>query len=698
MTDTVRDILSAGGAVERVLGSGYEPRDEQLRMADAVTRAMASKSHLAVEAGTGVGKSFAYLVPAIERATRHDEIVVVATNTIALQEQLVNKDIPLLQRALAEETGAEPTGQRTPLRPVLVKGRGNYVSLRRLKLASERQDRLLTDAASRRSLHVIEDWAYDTEDGTLATLPPLERPGVWDRAQSDSGNCMGRRCPTYEQCFYQNARREMERGNLLICNHALFFSDLSLRSQSDGAGFLPRYDQVILDEAHMIEDVAADHFGVSLTEGRVMHLLGMLYHERTHKGFLAHLRLNAGDDALAERAVHAVLDAAEASRAFFGQVTDLWDAGRLPGGRIRQPDCIENPLTDAMNALALSLRRLKEAAPNEPDRFELNAYAQRAAAIADHAETLITHALPGACYWVEVGAGDDDAGRRGRNRRVSIACSPTEVAPILKEHLFGGDFGVIMTSATLATRTASADEPAEHAETAFAHFATRTGCEGADTLQLGSPFDHARQMQVHVDATMPAPGAGSSGDESYPRAIVTRVLEHAEAVGGGVFCLFTSFRTLEACARMIADPLEALGYPLLVQGRGPGAGSRGALLEAFREAGDAVLFGAASFWQGVDVRGEALRCVVITRLPFEPPDRPLTEARVERIRARGGDPFREDALPRAAIRFKQGVGRLIRAADDRGRVVILDPRVVTKPYGSLFLRALPEGVEPVVER
>ena len=685
MTDLVADMLEAGGAVARVLGASHEPRPQQLRMARAVEQAMAGRSHLAVEAATGVGKSFAYLVPAIARAVHNDETVVVATNTIALQEQLLKKDIPLLHRALPDDLAGR-------LRPVLVKGRGNYLSIRRLQLASARQDQLLGDAASRRSLHVIEDWAYDTEDGTLSTLPALERPAVWDRVQSDAGNCMGRKCPTYDKCFYQSARRDMERANLLICNHALFFSDLALRARYDGAGFLPRYQHVVLDEAHMIEDVASDHFGASLSEARVMHLLSILYQGRTNKGYLAHFKGHAD---LVDRAIHCVNRSEDAAHELFDAIAEANDRGKFDAGRIREPEAVENPLTPAMNDLSLALRRIREAlnedgASAEADRFELNSYAIRAGEIASVAEILVAQTMPGCCYYIEASEGE---GRARGKRRLRLACSPVDVAPALREHLFLDDVSVTMTSATLSTRTIDDDEPTEHAEAAFAHFTRRVGCEGAATLQLGSPFDHANQMSFHVDRTMPEPGYGRAANETHVRELVARVLEHTDDVGGGVFVLFTSFALLDNVAAHLEPALEALGYPLFVQGRGPGAASRTALLEAFRDAGNGVLLGAASFWQGVDVRGDALRCVIITRLPFDPPDRPLTAARLEAIRERGGDPFREESIPRALIRFKQGVGRLIRSAEDRGRVVVLDPRILTKGYGKLFQRVMPPGVE-----
>jgi ATP-dependent DNA helicase DinG len=685
----IEQVLGGGGLVAGVLGAGYEARPEQLRMAAAVARTLEARSHLVVEAGTGVGKSFAYLVPSIERCLR-GEVVVVATNTIALQEQLLGKDVPLLAGTLGGE------GWSGELRAVLAKGRGNYLSVRRLRLASERQDRLLPDAASRRSLHVIEDWAYGTEDGSLSTLPALERPGVWSAVQSDSGNCMGRKCPTYDRCFYQSARRELENANLIVTNHALFFADLAMRAASGGdIGVLPRYDHVVLDEAHMIEDVAADHFGLSLSEGRVTHLLSALYHPRTGKGYLGNLELAAGDLQPIERAVQGVHRAEAASRAFFESWIELERSGAARGGRVREPGAVENTLTPAMNELVQQIRRLKEALPEggagEADRYELNAYAVRGKEIADAAEALTSHLIPGCCYWVETG-GDPGEARPGRSRRVTVACSPIEVGPLLKAHLFEPRFSVVMTSATLATRTVEPDEPAERAETAFAHFLARVGCEGAETMQLGSPFDHAAQVEFFADRSMPEPGFGRAA-AGFERALVSRVLEHVEATGGGAFVLFTAYSLLDRAAALLEGPLASLGYPMFVQGRGPGAGSRTALLEAFRESGNGVLLGAASFWQGVDVRGEALRNVIITRLPFDPPDRPLTEARLERIAERGGNPFVEDSIPRAVIKFKQGIGRLVRSHTDRGRIVVLDPRIVTKPYGRAFVRALPAGVE-----
>jgi ATP-dependent DNA helicase DinG len=697
---TVESILSPSGPLAGTLGSTFEPRPEQLQMAKAVWETLEGKSHLLVEAGTGVGKSFAYLVPAILRAIHHGETVVIATNTIALQEQLVTKDIPLLQALLDEGAdGNDPT--RRPLKPVLVKGRGNYVSIRRLKLASQRQEKLFPDPATRRSLHVIEDWAQDTLDGTLSTLPQLERPGVWDKVQSDSGNCMGRKCPEYQTCFYQNARRMMDGANILICNHALFFSDLALRSQE--VGFLPKYDHVILDEAHGVEDVASDHFGISLTEGRVMHLLTTLYHPRTGRGYLSQLGLAAGDAETTDRLIRLTTEAMDASRAFFDSLATLAQQtakqgpdkpafGKGPGGsfgaasaRIRAAGAVENVLTDAMNNLTIRLRSMREACKNDQDQYELNAYAIRASEIADDAAALVDQTLPGCAYWVETGAASDESSFQ----KVTFACSPVEVGPLLKERLFSKEHSVILTSATLSTRRVREDETRESAEMAFNHTISRLGCEGARTLQLGSPFDHAQQAELIIDASTGAP-TGSGSQQSYTDQLADRIVHHVRETEGGAFVLFTSFATLNAVARRIRGRLEMLGLPMFAQGLD---GSRQAILESFRSNERSVLLGAASFWQGVDVRGRGLRNVIITKLPFDPPDRPLTEARTELMQSRGQDPFREDALPRAIMKFKQGFGRLIRSRSDHGRVVVLDSRIVTARYGMQFLKALPEGMK-----
>lgn len=667
-------MFAHGGPLARELGPRFEPRSEQLQMAAAVRRALGDRTSLMVEAGTGVGKSLAYLVPAIERivASGGVERVVVATNTIALQEQILGKDVPLLQRVFAPPgPDGQPDIAAAPFRAELVKGRGNYLSVRRLALASQRQEKLFLDEPARRSLHVIEDWAYSTTDGTLSTLPPIERAGIWDRVQSDSGNCMGKKCPTYEKCFYQSARRRMEAANLLICNHAVFFADLALRAHD--AGFLPEYHHVILDEAHMVEDVACEHFGRTLSEGRLRHLLGGLWAPRRRKGFLASVRAGAGAEQTLARCVALSEQAEDATDRFFQSLVRMV-GGEVGSVRLRADHEIENVITPAFTELSLALKRLKDALLVEEDRYELNALALRAASIADDANALCQREIPGCVYWVDVNAAD-------RAVRVSLAASPIEVAPLLRAQLFGAGVSVVLTSATLTT--AGASDSGERA--GFQHPRSRLGADHASTLALGSPFDHRAQMQLHVDTTMPDPRA-----PNYGARLAASILRHIDETDGGAFVLFTSFKAMHEAAASLGPQLQERGHPVWVQGKGA---SRTAMLGEFRAHDRGVLFGTASFWQGVDVPGRALRNVIITRLPFDPPDRPLTQARLELVESRGGNPFMEESLPRAIIRFKQGFGRLIRTAGDSGRVVVLDPRLVTARYGRLFLQALPEGVK-----
>ena len=600
-----------------------------------------------VEAGTGVGKSLSYLLPAALVAAREKKKIVVATHTKALQEQLVKHDLPVV-RAVLEEQGL-------PLNYFLLMGSANYLCLSRLERSGVHQSDLFDSPDEQASAADLREWAKTGTSGCRSEIPLKVAQHVWEEVCRDPDICLGRRCALKEACLYRKDIELAKQADVLVVNQHLYFAGMPI----------PAFDAVIFDEAHNLEEVAAAYLGFSFSDRQVKRLLDDIYNPKSGRG-LARRLTRPPANWLAEMR-QAVSDANFASKIFFQDIADKlgFEAfdGKMPGKakRLRESNIVPNALLQPLLALTALLAQAVAYSQSDLEEAEIKVYSKRCLALAEHLKVFLDCKGTEHAYWVEVSYSK-------RNPAITLHRAPVDVSDDLRANLFGNDYPVILTSATLAV------------DGSFEMTKKRLGLDHPAELLLNSPFDYERQAVVYVPDGIPDP----IDAKAYEAAVIKECGKLPAAVDGGIFLLFTSWLLLtkaySALSGKFPDRLLFRQGDKLPQ----------QLLTDFKRAGNGILFATDTFWQGIDVPGQALACVVIARLPFLSPDTPLEEARQEWMAARGMNVFNEYTLPKAVVKFRQGFGRLIRSKTDFGAVVVLDPRIQTKRYGVKFLRSIPK--------
>jgi ATP-dependent DNA helicase DinG len=673
----VSEIFSPEGLLSKA--KNFEYRPQQQEMAVAVAQALEGRGHLMVEAGTGVGKSLAYLIPAILFAIAKKKKAVISTHTINLQEQLTEKDLPMLAKILPVEFNF-----------TMLKGRQNYLCTKRLHKAMQQSSHLFTSPEAQ-ELQRIQEWSQETADGSLSDFETEPDHKVWQQVCSERGICSPKACgyasdfaKDHPVCFFQRARRRILSADVLVLNHTLFFTLLGSLEEEIKGGILFKNDFVIFDEAHTVEGVAAKHIGMSVSSGQIRFSLQRLWNPKTEKGLLALLRQGPTIELVAsllgqsDQFFQTVEGACEElarkrtssfSAAFQRSWTEL---------RIRKPDLAPDNLTLPIARLREAISLLVQGSEDQETGQELLECNRRLLELREALAGFLGQGMDDFVYWVE---------RTGKTQKnLALHAAPVDISDFLRRRLFGTETSVIMTSATLSTKNDQENSGAARKSATsldgIKYVAHRVGGESASLLQVGSPFDYERQMRLFVVRKMPDPR-----EEGYTNALVHWIEHFIAQTHGKAFVLFTNFKLMLEVGERMEPFFQRLGVECFIQGTGT---PRSVMLEKFKGDTDSVLFGTDSFWQGVDVPGESLSNVIITRLPFAVPDHPLIEARVENIEARGGNAFMEFSLPEAILKFRQGVGRLIRSKADNGIVVVLDNRVLTKRYGEAFLRAVPK--------
>ncbi|MBL7070752.1 MAG: DEAD/DEAH box helicase [Candidatus Omnitrophica bacterium] len=644
--DTIVDLkektlgaLGDGGVISQNLSS-YEFRPQQLDMARGICDAIESNKHLIVEAGTGIGKSLSYLIPCIYHAVDKDQKIVISTYTKTLQNQLFLKDIPFLKEALGLDFGY-----------ALCLGSENYLCPRRLN--RDHTYDLFDSGPRLEELRRLVRWSTESESGIRSDLDFMPSEGLWDGVCRDPDLCMGKKCSYRKGCFYKKAKEKQKRSHILITNHSLFFTNLA-----SGGRVLPDFDAVVFDEAQTLEDVATGYLGIEISNARIKYLLDSIYNPRKKKGILVKLRTTGRQEV--DHIEADLEDARKASDRFFLEISVIFGQ-ESSSKRIVTKNIVFNHLEEPLKRLASSLSEVLDHVKEDDDRVLVKVCCKRCLALSKAASFILKQTQRDFVYWIDIS-------RKRRGTRYALFAAPIEIADEMEKRLFSKISPIIMTSATLSTNRN------------FNFIKERLGIRNASEVMVESPFNYEENVLLYIPKDIADPNEAFS---VFQRDVAGHIRKIIDIMKGRIFILFTSYSMLYN----IYDDL-VLNYKninFLRQGDKP----RYALLEDFKKNENSVLLGTSTFWQGVDVPGKSLECVMITRLPFSVPDDPVTEARMELIESRGENPFVKYQVPQATMMFKQGFGRLIRSKTDRGVVAILDPRIRTRYYGRSFINALP---------